>query len=220
MLLSAVERFPPEENMRRDREALLSVERGQNSRLWRIYGWDRLCLSLGRNQNPPGDLRLPVVKRPTGGGALLHGWDVSFSVAALKESWGSRPKEIYLAIALLIRESFRSLGIEVSVVRSSSGFRGAFFCFSAPSFGELNWRGRKIVALAMRTLRRAFLIQGSVYVHFDYTLASRLTGVPEEVLRGRIASLEEAGAGREFVSVLERTLGSLSRACPDRPAGL
>ncbi len=206
--------------MRRDEEALLSVESGQNSCLWRIYGWDRLCLSLGRHQVPPRNLSLPVVKRPTGGGALLHGWDVSFSVAALKESWGTRPRRIYLRIALLIAESLRDLGIDVSVVRSSGGSGRAFFCFSTPSPGELTWRERKIAAVAMRTLRRAFLIQGSVYLRFDYALASQLTGASEEVLRKRIVSLEEVGAGGEFVSVLRKKLSRLTPACPDRRAGL
>lgn len=220
MLPSTVEKLPPEENMRRDEEALLSVESGQNSCLWRIYRWDRLCLSLGRHQVPPRNLSLPVVKRPTGGGALLHGWDVSFSVAALRESWGAKPRRIYLRIALLIAESFRDLGIDVSVVRSSGGYRGAFFCFSTPSPGELTWRGRKIAAVAMRTLRRAFLIQGSVYLHFDYALASQLTGASEEVLRGRIVSLEEVSAGGKFVSVLRKKLSRLTPVCPDRRAGL
>ena len=72
-----------EENMARDREALARAEGGEAS--LRVYTWDRPTVSLGRRQRPkdvadlfPG---LPTVGRPTGGGGVLHGSDLTVALA-------------------------------------------------------------------------------------------------------------------------------------------
>ncbi len=211
-----LERLSPEENMRRDLENLLSVERGDTPNRWRVYSWDRLCLSIGYSQKAPDDLPLPVVRRPTGGGALLHGWDVSFSLVDLRERWGSRPTQIYRRFAELLISLFGSFGVRVRMERHRGGYAESFYCFFVPTFGELIWEGRKAVALAMRTLRRAFLIHGSVYVDFDPQTASELTGVPPGRFRERIVTLREMGLGEEFLLGLRDLPHTLTQACPGR----
>ena len=187
------ERLPPEENMRRDEALLLSLEEGTGEPTFRIYRWDRLCLSIGYSQRPPEGVRIPVVRRPTGGGALLHGWDVSFAIVDLREFWGGNPCRIYSEVAGFIVEVFSRLGVKLTVERFRGRYLERYYCFFVPTFGEITFKGRKVVAMAMRTLRRAFLVHGSIYTRFDHRVAAEILGIREEVLRSRILSTEEIG---------------------------
>ncbi len=203
-----IEILPPEENMRRDGESLLSLEKGSGFPGFRIYRWNRLCLSLGYLQKSK-PVNVPVVRRPTGGGALLHGWDISFSITDFKDRWGTKPSKIYRRVSHIFVEIFGELGITLSLEKFRGNYSDRFYCFWVPTFGELTWRGRKVLSMAMRTERRSFLVHGSVYTDFDYEEASRLLGVSEEALRRRIISLKEMGIDEEeFVKLLSRKLSS------------
>ncbi|WP_457600215.1 lipoyl protein ligase domain-containing protein, partial [Hydrogenivirga sp.] len=143
--------------MRRDEETLLSFEEDpKGSPLVRLYRWDRLCLSLGHFQREKPNIGLPTVRRPTGGGALLHGWDLSFSLVDSRERWGARPSEIYRRVAGIFIKTFGEIGFEVSLERFRGRYLDSFYCFWVPTLGELSHGGRKVVSLAMRTLRRSF----------------------------------------------------------------
>ncbi len=83
--LAYLESLKGEENMKRDWENLLLAQEGRGS--FRLYTWKEKTLSIGYSQAFL-DFPIKMVKRPTGGGALLHGWDVSFSYAGLREEWG------------------------------------------------------------------------------------------------------------------------------------
>ncbi len=183
----------PAENMRRDLDLLMSLEEGRGSPSIRTYRWKRLCLSAGYSQKVSVKSGLDVVRRPTGGGILIHGWDLSFSITGRRDLWGRGVKEVYTRVSHSVAGALRELGLAVK----SSDYSGAYgdrgLCWWHPTFGELTSGGRKVVSMAMRTLRRAFLIQGTVYDFIDYPLASRILGVDEEELRRRVISLGELG---------------------------
>ena len=193
MRVLPLETLSPEENMKKDGSLLFSLEEGEGQPTFRIYKWDRLCLSIGYSQKPPKGIKVPVVRRPTGGGALLHGWDVSFALVDLREAWGSNPCGIYRRISDLLMDVFRKLGVRLSLSRFRGRYLERYYCFFVPTFGELTFGGRKVVAVAMRTLRRSFLAHGSIYTSFDYRIASEVLGVEESLLRRRIVSAEEMG---------------------------
>ena len=203
-----VEILSPEENIRRDEEALLSFEKNPKPEpRVRLYKWSEICLSLGYFQKEKPFLKLPTVRRPTGGGALLHGWDISFSIVDLKERWGGTPSRIYGRVSEIFIRTFSNLGVEVRLERFRGGYLDKFYCFWVPTLGELTFEGRKVVFMAMRTLRRSFLVHGSVYTGFDYGRAHELLGIPEEVLRWRILSLKEFSIGEEeFLKVFKEAL--------------
>jgi len=73
----------PEENMKRDEELLFSLEEGKIEPCFRIYERSELCISIGKNQEMK-KFPIKVVRRPTGGGALIHGWDISFCIVDYK----------------------------------------------------------------------------------------------------------------------------------------
>ncbi len=181
--------------MRLDEEGFFRLEEGKGKPSFRIYRWDRLCVSIGRFQEPPQGIEW--VRRPTGGGVLLHGWDISFSLVDFKERWGSTPKRVYLAFSGKLLKVLRALGTEAKMESFGGKYNRQALCFFTPSVGEIRVGSRKLVALAMRTGRRAFLIQGSVYEDFDYGKASELLGIDEVLLKNRITSLREVGLDKE-----------------------
>jgi len=186
--LSYVESLSGKENMQRDWENLLNAEETGSSS-FRLYRWFEPTLSIGYSQEAP-PLSIEVVKRPTGGGALLHGWDLSFSYAGLRKDWGWSFTKIYKNFMGLILESLRDLNPEFEMSRYKGGYED-FFCYFYPTLGEITFKGKKILACAMRTLREAFLIHGSLFVEFDYEELEKLTGIDASLIRERITTFRE-----------------------------
>jgi lipoate-protein ligase A len=182
------------ENMQKDYENFLRVEEGGGPFI-RLYLWKKPVISLGFHQEPR-DFPVDVVKRPTGGGALLHGWDISFSVVDVKEMWGKSPKKIYLRLMGLLKESLESLGLSLELSNYGGSYR-EYFCIFQPTFGEITQRGKKLVACAMRVGKRGFLLHGSLFLALDYLRAEQITGIPSEKLRDRMITFEELSVSRE-----------------------
>lgn len=198
-----------EENMRRDYENLMKVDGGQ-SPTFRLYRWSRPTLSIGYSQELLS-FPLPTVRRPTGGGALLHGSDISFSYVGLRSHWGGSFGKIYKNFMGVLLDALRGFlpGLDMS---SFKGEYSSYFCYFYPTLGELTIEGKKVVACAMRLMKNAFLIHGSLFLSLDYKLLEKLTGVGERELKNRIVSLEELNVEEgEVLKVLFMVKGEL---CP------
>jgi len=182
------------ENMRKDYENFLRVEEGKGP-FFRLYLWKKPVISLGFHQEPR-DFPVDVVKRPTGGGALLHGWDISFSVADVKEMWGKSPKKVYLRLMGLLKESLERLGLSLKLSNYGGSCR-EYFCIFQPTFGEITHKGKKLVACAMRMGKRGFLLHGSLFWTLDYLRAEQIMGIPSERLRDRMTTFEELSVSWE-----------------------
>ncbi len=185
--------LPPEKNMDIDRHLLLSMEEGSSPPVLRLYRWDRLSVSIGAYQKKVPELSVPVVRRPTGGGALLHGWDLSFSYTDGRSIWGRTPRRIYKRVAGLFIQVFSSFGVKLNMSTFDRSYSESWLCFTYPTFGELTLDRRKAVAMAMKTMKRSFLIHGSIYITFDPGVASSLLGVEEEIFRERVLQLKDLG---------------------------
>ncbi len=184
------------ENMQKDHEHFLRVEEGGGPFL-RLYFWKKPTVSLGFHQelkNFPVD----TVRRPTGGGALLHGWDLSFSVADAKERWGKSPKKIYLGLMGLLRKSFEGLALSLEL-SNYEGSYGEYFCLFQPTFGEITHGGKKLVACAMKVGKRGFLLHGSLFLSLDYSRAEQIMQIPKQKLKERMTTFEELSVSEEEI---------------------
>ena len=162
-------------------QALLERARRSGEGVWRCYAWSSPTVSFGRNErvahrfdaNSVSRAGLTAVRRPTGGRALLHGRDVTYSATLpLDESIGWR--EAYAAINDILLNALRALGVNATLcsAESSPAVRpDGPLCFEAPAIGEIAVGQAKLVGSAVWRERGAFLQHGSILLHDDqYTL--------------------------------------------------
>lgn len=166
--------------MARD-SALIARAAATGESVFSIYSWERPTLSFGRNQRALGQYRrerigdrhLDVVRRPTGGRAILHHREITYSVTApLRESESLR--DAYERVNLILLAGLSRIGIDASIARGGKAIEpGASPCFQIPSDGEVMADGRKLVGSAQWRGESAFLQHGSILIDDDQiTLAS------------------------------------------------
>jgi lipoyl(octanoyl) transferase len=171
------------ENMARD-HALM--ERAVTTGEWmlRVYAWRTPTISLGRNQTARGlyDLEriharcIDVVRRPTGGRAILHDREITYSVTAPTEAAGDL-RASYERINRLLVNAMRGIGVDVRIAAPTSRATapGIAPCFDEPAAGELTVNGRKLAGSAQWRAEGALLQHGSILIADDQSLLNDLT---------------------------------------------
>ena len=170
-------------------EALAATVAGGGAPVLRFYRWEPACLSLGRNQPARGRYDLDalaaagvdVVRRPTGGRAVLHRRELTYSVAAPAALLGA-PRHAYAAINRALVAGLRRLGAAASL-QPSTGARAPLPslapCFAEPVEGEVVAAGRKLVGSAQCVLGSVLLQHGSLPLHDDQSAVAALLAVPD-----------------------------------------
>ena len=155
--------------------ALLAAAPDRAFGVWRTYAWTNPTVSFGRheatrNRFSPESLAaagLDVVRRPTGGRALLHDAEVTYSVT-LPIGDGTPWKHVYSSVNRILLVALRSLGVAAHLVPDSakSTLRpDGPLCFEQPSPGEIVVQGAKISGSAVWRERGAYLQHGSILLH-------------------------------------------------------
>ncbi len=167
-----------ENNMSIDLELAAKVK--SNEAFFRLYRWKPYCISLGANQSF-SDINIEkakadnidVVKRPTGGRAILHSEEITYSVA-ISLSIGLTPREIYAKISnALVKGLIKyspSLSEQIyleenqphfpSLLKQDSGV----LCFASSAKNEVKFNAKKIIGSAQRKMNDVVLQHGSILV--------------------------------------------------------
>jgi len=192
-------------NMGVDEALAASVAEG-GAPVLRVYRWSPPCLSLGRNQPARGRYDLDalaargigVVRRPTGGRAVLHHRELTYSVAAPEALLGG-PRRAYSAINRALVAGLRHLG-EIGALQPATAARAPAPslapCFDQPVEGEVVAAGRKLVGSAQRRLGTVILQHGSLPIEDDQSAVAGFLLDPAE--------REDAGPPATLVEVLGR----------------
>ncbi len=203
-------------NMALDERLLAEAAAPGGLPVLRFYTWDPPAVSLGRFQDEGAAVDreacrrqgIDVVRRVTGGRAVLHLHELTYSITARSDD-GLFPDDVmgtYRVIARGLLAGLRGLGLpaEMAAAAAAAGAgrdrkQRPAACFAAPSHYELLVHGRKIIGSAQRRQAGAFLQHGSILLAYDSDLESavipgggRLSGVTS--LRqelGRAPSLDE-----------------------------
>jgi len=188
------------ENMARD-AGLMDRARETGETVLSVYSWERPTLSFGRNQTALGkydlDLissrKMDVVRRPTGGRALLHNREVTYSVTA-PISAGDSLSDSYGAINTLLLDGLASLGVRAEEANPESATisPSEIPCFAEPSKGELVFEGRKLVGSAQVREDGVLLQHGSILIEDDQHLISELSISPPPIDAAKAATLAQA----------------------------
>lgn len=171
------------ENMARD-IALLRRARESGESVFSVYGWSSPTLSFGRNQRAKGcydpelmrKLGVDVVRRPTGGRALLHNREVTYSVTA-QVGPGETLRDSCDRINNILLDGLGRLGVKASVAapetRATRPTEAP--CFATPSRGEVIAGGRKLVGSAQWREDGALLQHGSILIEDDQSMILNFT---------------------------------------------
>lgn len=174
-------------NMALDEALLHSVASGDSLPVLRFYRWRPATVTIGYGQSVTADVDLEVcrqagldvVRRSTGGRAVLHDQEVTYAVIAPLNSglFGGSVLDCYRVIAEVLQKTLITLGLPAQLVpgKPRGGQQNAMkaVCFSAPSQYELVVDGRKVAGSAQKRHGQAFLQHGSIPLEMDLSLLGR-----------------------------------------------
>lgn len=190
--------LPGPHNMARDHALAATLADGEA--VLRFYRWAGPTLSLGRHE-PARDrwdedtlarAGVAVVRRPTGGRAVLHHRELTYAVVLpLARRPGARA--LYRAINGALVHGLASLGVPASLVGDEATVAAVDSgpCFAGPAPGEVVAGGRKLVGSAQARLEGRLLQHGSLLLHDDQTGLEDLRH-PEAALMAPSPSLAAA----------------------------
>ncbi|HEX7557512.1 MAG TPA: biotin/lipoate A/B protein ligase family protein [Leptolinea sp.] len=172
-------------NMAVDEAILLEIGAGRSLPTLRLYSWEPACLSFGYAQKVK-DVDLDalskkgwtLVRRPTGGRAILHADELTYSVIASSDE----PRvvgsvlESYRRLSKALLRSLELIGLNAQAdPRAESSLNGSGpVCFEVPSNYEITVGGKKLIGSAQARRGEGVLQHGSLPLFGDLT---RITGV-------------------------------------------
>ena len=220
-------------NMAVDEAVLESVIAGKSPATLRLYAWEPACLSLGYAQ-PEADVdRVALewhgwglVRRPTGGRAILHGNELTYSVIGTENDprLAGGVLESYCTLSLALLEALHLLGIPAQAAEkpltqsattenigagSTTVHKKANqnpVCFEIPSTYEITAGGKKLIGSAQARRDQGVLQHGTLILFGDLTRIIRVLKFRDEAARERAASrlLEHAttaeGVARRIIT--------------------
>ena len=205
------------DHMRTDVEMLERVAAGDHPAL-RLYTWPMPTLSLGRFQDAAdvdevacARLGVRITRRPTGGAALLHGADLTYSLAMRLEAGadnGVQPVYDRIAGALIV--GLERLGVSAAIARHDRA-PGAV-CFASQQGADLRVGDRKVCGSAQVRRQGAVLQHGSILLRrLDIDECDLVTAACDRgTLRRATVTLEELGAPIDPRSVASAIVAGFS----------
>lgn len=203
----------PAFNMAMDEVLLNWHSEGKIPPVIRFYGWEPAGISVGFFQKVNGSidtanadrLGIPLVRRQTGGKAVLHDQELTYSIL-VTETHPAMPKTIkdaYLVLSQGLLEGYKELGIQAEfAVPKSELASGSAVCFEEPSWYELTVDGKKAAGSAQTRKKGVILQHGSVPLTLDEAKLFDLFIYPNDRLKekAREAFRDRAVAINDLVS--------------------
>ena len=144
---------------------------------FRLYRWEPFCLSLGANQNSSlinsealAQAGIDIVNRPSGGKAILHAEELTYSVVCHTNATFT-PQQIYKQVneAILLGLSYYDTRLATAEMeaqqhdfRQSFNLDSNFACFGSSAKNELKFAHKKLVGSAQRKMGNVILQHGSI----------------------------------------------------------
>lgn len=194
-------------NMAVDEALLEGTISGASPPVLRLYGFAPPTITIGFNQKFDPALiasiekqGINVVRRPTGGRAVLHLNDLTYSFTGLTTGDGtgflsSSVSEAYKQICEGLKQAFTKLGIETALGNAGGSYRDLQDCFHATTNCDLHHNGLKMIGSAQLRRRSGVLQHGSLLLNQDQTVMAKLLGAEVAPDHVRHANLFEV-AGR------------------------
>ena len=167
-----------------DEAIFLSCQQGKSLPTIRLYGWTPPAVSLGYFQKAENAINfeackkrgVDVVKRLSGGRAVLHDKELTYSLICPEGTppFGKTILETYRTISLCLISALKNLNLDVKWVTSKekySSFRHlndkTVSCFSSPSWYEITVEGKKICGSAQKRGGGVWMQHGAILLEHD-----------------------------------------------------
>jgi len=197
------EAMSPAMNMAVDEAILQLHSQGKVPPTVRFYTWNPATLSIGYFQKAIKEINMDAVRenglgfvrRATGGRAVLHDKELTYSVIVSEEHprMPSSVTEAYKIISMGLLHGFQNLGLKAEMVSLASeeekekySSPGSSACFDSPSWYELVVEGKKVAGSAQTRQKGVILQHGSILLDMDVELLFSLLNFPSERVRQRM----------------------------------
>lgn len=201
------------ENMQIDSDLLdFAIKNELKEPIFRLYGWKPACVSLGRNQKDDfldyellKSKNIDVVRRLTGGRALLHDNEITYSFIC-PESFlqnGSHIVSSYKEISQILIDKFKKLGIDLDFGASKPIKTGFDYCMLISTGADLCYKEKKLIGSAQCRSHGYILQHGSILYDYDKNLLEEI--FKEKVSTDEITSIKEINpklSKREIIDIL------------------
>lgn len=180
--------------------------------IFRLYGWKPACISLGRNQkddfvdkNLLKKYNIDIVRRLTGGRALLHDKELTYSFVGPFNCLqnGESVKESYKEISQILIDIFKELNIKLNLGGTKHINTKFDYCMLISTGADLCWNDRKFIGSAQCRKSGYILQHGSILFDYDKKLLEEL--FKEKVSTNSIVSLKEINADLTLNYIIETT---------------
>ncbi|MDA1015291.1 MAG: lipoate--protein ligase [Planctomycetota bacterium] len=218
-------------------EALLEHAADHSIRSVRVYGWKEPTVSLGYFQDidefadHPTWSKLPAVRRLSGGGAILHHHEITYSCCLpASDRWSRHPPDLYDAVHGAIVDLLRPAGVPIQKRGQRLSDDSQFLCFARGDERDLVIGEHKVMGSAQRRRRGAVLQHGSLLLRrseyapqfpglFDFGLNFAPNLISEARMAGQIGqSITESIQREDFqrVPCLAESIKQRAKVLQDR----
>lgn len=178
--------YTGKENMQMDSDLLNnSIATKSQEPIFRLYGWSPKCISLGRNQLDNfldydflKSENIDVVRRITGGRALLHDMEITYSficpVSYLKN--GESVTKSYIEISQILIDFFKRFNIKLDFGTSNPINTKFNYCMLVSTGADLCYKGKKLIGSAQCRKQGYILQHGSILYDYDVDLLTKIFG--------------------------------------------
>jgi len=167
---------PGADHMARDEALLTAHLLGQVPSTFYLSRWDPAALSVGYHQRHGP---VTAIRRPTGGRAVWHGGDVTYTLVT--SGLVGSVLETYQQLSQVLVLGLGTLGVPLAYGGYRGQYRDQVNCFALETGADLCWQGHKVIGSAQLRRGGAILQQGSI-LEPDYPQLERLfPGVPLKV---------------------------------------
>lgn len=193
------ETFDGQRNMDIDAKLLEdAISSKEKDAIFRLYAWNPPCVSLGRNQDDSflnreilREKNIDVVRRLTGGRALLHDNEITYSFICPVDYLenGQHVVSSYKEISQILIEKFKRLGIDLDFGTAKPVKTGFDYCMLVSTGADLCYKNKKLIGSAQCRKNGYILQHGSILYDYDKALLEEIFA--EEVKGDEITTIKE-----------------------------
>lgn len=170
--------------------------------VFRFYGWDPYCLSFGRHQDisEVNFKKLQSdgfnsVRRPTGGSAIFHSEELTYSIVIPNEI--VHHKELYILIHQILYQTLTKLDFPVELhlqndkINYLKNGNATFICFNRSAYTEIKFKKKKLIGSAQKIYPYAILQHGSILIGSTQNKVSEYFGKDRNLQAKNLKYLSE-----------------------------